>query len=161
VKKTYFDIVPRRKGVVLSADDLREALRCSGFAPLDKGAFNWRSPHKGDSMRFFILTFPESSAFYSNTRSLVCRCPVCGSDLSSAHWLRNKLNSGIHGYKFVSECCGSVLDIRELIYDPPVYFSKTALTVLNEDSQTTPPVDVLRDLEQALGEELECLERIC
>ncbi len=163
VRKTYFDIVPVSNASRLTAEDLRSALRRGGYEPADRAGYAWMAPghERPGGPVCHILSSSEPRAFFSNTKTLRIYCPVCGREIPKEHWLLEALTSGTSAFKFFSKCCNSLLNVRELVYDPAVYFSRTAISVLTQEKNAAPPISLISKLEETLGERLDCVERIC
>ncbi|MDZ7815196.1 MAG: hypothetical protein U5N86_04060 [Planctomycetota bacterium] len=161
----YFDLVPRGSSREISPDDFRRALRQAGLVPTDSDGLQWResadsSPEAG---KVFIVTNCGLVPFYTNTQTLRIYCPKCGSEVSRAKW-HDAVEGLIHGNRdseFELPCCGAHVDIRKLTYDPPVYSTSAALSVLCDGSSSHAPVKLRRTLEEFIGEQFDCLERLC
>ncbi|MFA4985466.1 MAG: hypothetical protein WC712_02675 [Candidatus Brocadiia bacterium] len=166
MRHKYFDIVSGRKQSRVSAEDFRRALRQAGCEPNGPGAFVWNSigeSDKGSNFNIYLLAFSEPCALFSNTRSLTIKCPNCGTQMTPCEWhglLNNWRASGNTGSKVALKCCGVSADIAALHYDPPVYFTEAAVTLCAPESAPA-PLDFITRLQNAVGEPLACIERIC
>ena len=161
----YFDLVPRGHARNISPDEFRQALRRAGLVPTDRDGLQWRegADSSAQSSKVFIVSNCGVVPFYTNTQTLRILCPKCGSEVSRAKW-HDAVEGLVHGYrdsKFDLTCCGARVDIRELSYDPPVYFTSAALSVLCDGLSSQAPVKLRRSLEEAIGEQFDCLERLC
>ena len=155
----YYDIVPKNEGTA-EADDFRRALVKAGFEPADKAGFRWRSSSGGEKLDVYLMAFREPCLFYSNTRTLKVTCPFCRAPISLADWHRAVSDWRAGGGAFITPCCGKKAGVRQLIYDPPVYFARTALSVCTR-GDCDPPSGLLARISRAVGRPLGFVERLC
>ncbi|MGB6159345.1 MAG: hypothetical protein WBH45_13750, partial [Acidobacteriaceae bacterium] len=81
-------------------------------------------------------------------------CPVCGADVEKnwSRWMNNSYRqSRFQDRKVVVPCCGTTVDLNDLVYQFPMAFASWSIELRNPDPAIFMSAEDERIIEAALG----------